>query len=132
VLDKISGAVLIGARQRQARIQLLTGVVEQLLVDNKRARDTEAAAMNMQLVTWRDARRERGVRAAGSGDALRTGGSRRRRGDDDAHQPSLNLIPTIQQAIANLLLTYEPEFLRFGYQLFMAFATILIAGTASG
>ncbi|MCL4849374.1 MAG: type IV secretion system protein [Acidobacteria bacterium] len=41
-------------------------------------------------------------------------------------QPSLNLIPTVQQAIANLLLTYEPEFLRFGYQLFIAFATIVI------
>ena len=35
-------------------MQLLGGVVEQLLVDTKRARDTEAAAMNMQLVTWRD------------------------------------------------------------------------------
>ena len=42
-------------------------------------------------------------------------------------QPSLNLIPTIQQAITSLLTTYEPEFLRFGYSLFLAFATILIA-----
>jgi hypothetical protein len=42
-------------------------------------------------------------------------------------QPSLNLIPTVQQAIANLLMTYEPEFLRFGYQLFIALATIVIA-----
>ena len=33
VLDKISGAVLIGARQRQARGQLLAAFVEQLLVD---------------------------------------------------------------------------------------------------
>ena len=39
----------------------------------------------------------------------------------------LNLLPTIQQAIANLLTTYEPEFLRFGYTLFLSFATILIA-----
>ena len=39
---------------------------------------------------------------------------------------SLNLIPTIQQAITTLLLTYEPEFLRFGYGLFLSFATILI------
>ena len=31
VLDKISGAVLIGGRQRQARAQLLAGLVEQLL-----------------------------------------------------------------------------------------------------
>ena len=41
-------------------------------------------------------------------------------------QPSLNLLPTVQQAISNLLTTYEPEFLRFGYGLFLAFATILI------
>src|SRR5919108_3323732 len=38
----------------------------------------------------------------------------------------LNLLPTVQQAITNLLITYEPEFLRFGYNLFLAFATILI------
>jgi hypothetical protein len=41
-------------------------------------------------------------------------------------QPSLNLIPTIQQAITSLLMTHEPVFLRFGYNLFMAFAAILI------
>ena len=35
--------------------------------------------------------------------------------------------PTIQQAITSLLTVYEPEFLRFGYSLFLAFATILIA-----
>ena len=42
-------------------------------------------------------------------------------------QPSLNLIPTIQQAITSLLMTHEPEFIRFGYRLFTAFATILIS-----
>jgi hypothetical protein len=41
--------------------------------------------------------------------------------------PSLNLVPTIQQAITSLLTTYEPEFLRFGHGLFMALATIVIA-----
>ncbi|MGD9902798.1 MAG: type IV secretion system protein [Vicinamibacterales bacterium] len=41
-------------------------------------------------------------------------------------QPALNLIPTIQQAIASLLTTYEPEFLQLGYQLFLSFATILL------
>jgi hypothetical protein len=40
--------------------------------------------------------------------------------------PRLGLIATIQQAISILLTTYEPEFLRFGYTLFLAFATILI------
>ncbi len=42
-------------------------------------------------------------------------------------QPALNLVPTIQQAITTLLTTYEPEFLRFGYNLFLSFAVILIA-----
>ena len=72
VLDKISGAALIGARQRQARIQLLVGMVEQLLVDSKRARDTDVAALSMQIVTWRDGRAAAEAFVAGSGDALRT------------------------------------------------------------
>lgn len=42
-------------------------------------------------------------------------------------QPQLNLIPTIQQTITTLLTTHEPEFLRFGYGLFMAFAVIVLA-----
>jgi type IV secretory pathway VirB6-like protein len=42
-------------------------------------------------------------------------------------QQSLNLLPTVQQAIASLLTTYEPEFLRFGYRLFVAFAVIVIS-----
>src|SRR3954468_22388436 len=42
-------------------------------------------------------------------------------------QPALNLVPTIQQAITTLLTTYEPEFLRFGYNLFLSFAVILLA-----
>src|SRR5687768_14466292 len=42
-------------------------------------------------------------------------------------ETSLDLVPTIQQAITNLLLTYEPEFLQFGYRLFVSFAVVLIA-----
>jgi hypothetical protein len=64
--------VLIAARQRQARTQLLAGVVEQLLVDSKRARDTEAASLNMQMVAWRDARAINKAFVAGTGEALRT------------------------------------------------------------
>ena len=45
VLDKISGAALIGARQKQARLELLTAIAEQLVVENKRSRDAETAAM---------------------------------------------------------------------------------------
>jgi hypothetical protein len=41
-------------------------------------------------------------------------------------QPRLAIVATIQQAITSLLTTYEPEFLRLGYSLFVAFATILI------
>ena len=72
VLDKISGAVLIGARQRQARSQLMAALVEQLLIDSKRERDVDATAMNMQLVTWRDSRAANTAFVAGTGDALRT------------------------------------------------------------
>jgi TrbL/VirB6 plasmid conjugal transfer protein len=41
-------------------------------------------------------------------------------------QPRLAIVATVQQAISTLLTTYEPEFLRFGFSLFVAFATILI------
>ena len=70
VLEKISGAGLIAARQRQARIQLLDGLVEQLLMESKRARDTEVGALNMQLVAWRDRAATNEAFVAGSGDAL--------------------------------------------------------------
>jgi hypothetical protein len=72
VLDKISGAVLIGARQRQARSQLLTAFVEQLIVESKRDRDADATTLNMQLVTWRDSGPANAAFVAGTGDALRT------------------------------------------------------------
>ena len=41
-------------------------------------------------------------------------------------QPHLAVVATVQQAISTLLTTYEPEFLRLGHELFLAFATILI------
>jgi hypothetical protein len=41
-------------------------------------------------------------------------------------QPHLAIVATVQQAITSLLTTYEPEFLRLGHTLFIAFATILI------
>jgi hypothetical protein len=69
VLDKISGATLIAARQRQARTELLIDLVEQLSADTKRQRDTQAGALNMQIAQWSN----RTVNAfSGSGDALRT------------------------------------------------------------
>src|SRR4026209_1400287 len=42
-------------------------------------------------------------------------------------QPRLAMIATVQQAITTLLTRYEPEFLRVGFSLFVAFATILLA-----
>jgi hypothetical protein len=72
VLDKLSGAVLIGGRQRQARAQLLAGLLEQLLVDSKRARDSDTAMVNMQIVQWRDGQAANNAFVAGTGDALRT------------------------------------------------------------
>src|SRR5437870_12650524 len=41
-------------------------------------------------------------------------------------QPRRAISATVQQAISTLLTTYEPEFLRFGFSLFVAFATILL------
>lgn len=73
ILDKVSGAVLIETRQKQARLHLLTGIVEQLLVENKRARDTEATVLNMrlrQLYGMRDG--EGGGFLTGAADDLRT------------------------------------------------------------
>jgi hypothetical protein len=47
-------------------------MVEQLLIDSKRARDTDTAALAMQMTTWRDGRAGHECVARGSGDALRT------------------------------------------------------------
>ena len=55
-----------------ARASCWPAFVEQLLVDTKRARDADAAAMNMQIVTWRDRRAANEAFVAGTGDALRT------------------------------------------------------------
>ena len=72
VLDKISGAGLIRARQQQARIEFLTAITEQLIVDSKRSRDTEAATMNMQLERLRWGRAANASLIAGAANDLRT------------------------------------------------------------
>ena len=53
-------------------MEFLAAIVEQLLVDNKRARDAEAAAMNMQFGRLRDGRRAGLGLLAGAGDDLRS------------------------------------------------------------
>lgn len=72
VLDKISAATLIETRQKQSRLQFLAALVEQLLVDNKRTRDTEVATMNMQLERLRHAGDEGDGLLHGAANDLRT------------------------------------------------------------
>jgi hypothetical protein len=71
VLDKISGSSLIRAQQQQARMQFLAAIVEQLVIDNKRDRDAEAAAMNMQLERLRWGAAANQSLVEGSADDLR-------------------------------------------------------------
>jgi len=72
VLDKISAGELLARRQDMLSNQLLSHALEQLLARSKRLRDTEAATINMQLVTWRDARAANEAFVAGTGNALKT------------------------------------------------------------
>jgi hypothetical protein len=72
ILDKVAAGELLGRRQDMASNQLLSHALEQLLARGKRARDTEATTMNMQLVTWRDGRGASEAMVAGAADALRT------------------------------------------------------------
>ena len=67
ILDKVAAGELLGRRQDMAANQLLSHALEQLLARSKRLRDTEAATMNMQLVTWRDGRAANEAMVAGSG-----------------------------------------------------------------
>ena len=72
VLDKISAGSLLRARQQHTRMELLTALTEQLLVDSKRERDTEAAAMNMQLGRLERGRAVAASLVEGSANDLRT------------------------------------------------------------
>ena len=72
VLDKIAAGELLGRRQDMAANQLLSHALEQLLARSKRLRDTEAASLNMQMLTWRDSDEVNRAFRAGGGDALRT------------------------------------------------------------
>ena len=72
VLDKVSAAGLIRARQQETRMELLGALTEQLLVESKRNRDTEAAAMNMQLGRLTRGRAVAGSLLAGAADDFRS------------------------------------------------------------
>jgi hypothetical protein len=71
ISDKISGAALIAARQRQARLQLLNAITEQLVIDTKRARDSDTVVMNMQLAALASTRGADRALFAGAANALR-------------------------------------------------------------
>jgi hypothetical protein len=71
ILDKVAAGELLARRQDMAANQLLSHALEQLLARSKRLRDTEATAVNMQLVTWRDGRGANDRFVEGTGDALR-------------------------------------------------------------
>lgn len=53
VLNKINGANVVGLRIGEANNQLQMHMLEDLLLQNKRARDAETAAMNARLFQWR-------------------------------------------------------------------------------
>lgn len=53
ILNKINGANVLGLRIGEMGNQLQMHVLEQLLVQNKRARDAEAQMMNARLFHWR-------------------------------------------------------------------------------
>ena len=72
VLDKVVAAGLIRARQQETRMELLTALTEQLLVDSKRDRDTEVAAMNMQQGRLTRGRAVASSLLAGSADDFRS------------------------------------------------------------
>jgi hypothetical protein len=72
ILDKVAAGSLIGRRQDMAANQLLSHTLEQLLVRAKRARDTEATAMNMRIGQLRDGRAAGASMVRGAANDLRT------------------------------------------------------------
>jgi hypothetical protein len=52
LLDKLTGAAELGLRLQERSGQLTAHALEQLLVENKRKRETEAALMNARIHQW--------------------------------------------------------------------------------
>jgi hypothetical protein len=53
LLDKINGASVLSLQESEQANQFLSDAIEQLVVSNKRQRDTEAAVMNATINQWR-------------------------------------------------------------------------------
>ena len=72
VLDKVAAGELLARRQDMATNQLLSHALEQLLARGKRMRDTEAASMNMRLLSMREGRTAGANVIQGTADDLRS------------------------------------------------------------
>jgi hypothetical protein len=72
ILDKIAAGEVLASRQDLATNQLLSHVLEQLLVRSKRLRDAEAALMNMRLGGLQYGRVSGASLVRGAADDLRT------------------------------------------------------------
>jgi hypothetical protein len=53
LLNKINSASVVGLKEEERTNQFLSSTLEQLVVDNKRKRDTEAKLMNATINQWR-------------------------------------------------------------------------------
>jgi hypothetical protein len=53
LLNKINSASVVGIKEQEQSNQFLSSALEQLVVDNKRTRDTEAKLMNASIHQWR-------------------------------------------------------------------------------
>ena len=53
LLNKINSASVVGLKEEEQTNQFLSSTLEQLVVDNKRKRDTEAKLMNATINQWR-------------------------------------------------------------------------------
>jgi hypothetical protein len=53
LLNKINSASVVGLKEEEQTNQFLSSTLEQLVVDNKRKRDTEAKVMNATINQWR-------------------------------------------------------------------------------
>ena len=72
ILDKVAAGALIGRRQDMVANQVLAHTLEQLLIRNKRLRDTEAATMNMRVGGMRDGHAAGTSLVRGAADDLRS------------------------------------------------------------
>ena len=129
-LAKISAATLLETRQKQDRLQFLTAADRATRGRQQALPRYKVAVLNMQLA--RRARRPGAARLSGLLSGCRSVASLASTLKSTMHRPLARPHRhDSTRAISALLTTCEPEFLRFGYPMFVAFATILSSGRAS-